>query len=57
MFISFDVYAGGQNLRGVFYVLFDIWIEFVVWKFSTLNCCSKIWVDFVGCYWPTGGVY
>jgi hypothetical protein len=40
--ISLDVYAGGRNFRGVFDVLFDIWIEFVVWNFSSLNCCSKI---------------
>jgi hypothetical protein len=53
--ISLDVYAGCRNFRGVFDVLFDIWIEFVVWNFSRLNCCSKIWVDFVGC-WPNGGV-
>jgi len=26
--ISLDAYAGGQNFRGVFYLLFDIWIEF-----------------------------
>jgi hypothetical protein len=26
--ISLDVYAGGQNFRGVFDLLFDIWIEF-----------------------------